>query len=308
MKKRIIVALMGSLFILSAWIFVPEKNEEPFTVNYFEDEVEVYELQAGEESIQEEVWNESDGVLDDVSRRNEKLEEGGGRNNVVHWRYSKESEYGNRGFVRISRERSGGVNEQAAGEEIESGNTWQSGEMGDVYSNLQSSEESSTTESVLWDYAETMEEQTETEGETNSERAEEVGVPLPSDERQEQPVSIQDQLRIALEQAGIGWWWPYAWAQAQQESRWNPNAVSPDGLDYGLFQFRLKSPDGTRIYWTEPESIFDVNAQIRVYTQRVAARLAAGLSIEETISRHFTSDYITEVNWQYVNDVLQHLR
>ena len=119
--------------------------------------------------------------------------------------------------------------------------------------------------------------------------------------------SNEDLLRFALRDAGIEWWYPYAWAQAMQESRWNPNAVSPDGLDYGLFQFRLKSPDGTRMYWTEPESIFDVNAQIRVYTERVAARIAAGLSIEEIISRHFTSDYVTEINWQYVNDVLQHL-
>lgn len=117
-------------------------------------------------------------------------------------------------------------------------------------------------------------------------------------------VDPHDLLKASLENAGIGWWYPYACAQAQLESSWNPNAVSPDGLDYGLFQFRLKSPDGTRMYWTEPESIFDVNAQIRVYTEHVAARLAAGLSIEETISRHLTSDYVTEINWDYVNAVL----
>ena len=307
MKKRIIVALVGSLFILSAWIFVPEKNEEPFAVNYFEDEVEViYELQAGKESIQEEVWCESDGVLDDVSRRNEKLEEGGGRNNVVHWRYSKESEYGNRGFVRISREQSGGVNEQAAGEEIESGTTGSGGEAAVLLYTMPASDNStwnepqSTEVCETWT-AETMEEQIETEGETNSERAEEVEISLSSDERQEQPVSIQDQLRIALEQAGIGWWWPYAWAQAQQESHWNPWAENANGLDKGLFQYRIT-------YWTEPESIFDVGAQIRKYVGQVQARIFAGLSIEEIISRHITSDYVTAINWQYVNDVLQHLR
>ena len=307
MKKRIIVALMGSLFILSAWIFVPEKNEEPFAVNYFEDEVEViYELQAGEESVQEEVWHESDGVLDDVSRRNEKLEEGGRRNDVVHWRYSKESEYGNRGFVRISRERSGGVNEQAAGEEVESGTTGSGGEVVTVSCAVPSSDswvwsESQNAEICETQPPETMAEQIETEGETNSERAEEVEIPLPSDERQEQPVSIQDQLRVALEQAGIGWWWPYAWAQAQQESRWNPWAENANGLDKGLFQYRIT-------YWTEPESIFDVGAQIRKYVGQVQARIFAGLSIEEIISRHITSDYVTAINWQYVNDVLQHLR
>ena len=83
-----------------------------------------------------------------------------------------------------------------------------------------------------------------------------------------------------------------------QESQCNPWAENANGLDKGLFQYRIT-------YWTQPESIFDVNAQIRVYVSQVQARLAAGLSIEETISRHYTSDYITEVNWQYVNDVLR---
>ena len=112
--------------------------------------------------------------------------------------------------------------------------------------------------------------------------------------------SNEDLLRFALRDAGIEWWYPYGWAQCQQESRWNPYAENPNGLDKGLFQYRIT-------YWTEPESIFDVNAQIRRYVQEVSARIAAGLSIEEIISRHFTSDWVTEINWQYVNDVLQHL-
>ena len=119
------------------------------------------------------------------------------------------------------------------------------------------------------------------------------------------PEFIRNLLRANLEAAGIGWWYPYACAQITQESHWNVWAVSADGLDYGLLQYRLKSPDGTRVYWTEPESIFDVNAQIRKYVQQVSARIAAGLSVEEIISRHFTSDYCPGVNWQYVNDVLR---
>lgn len=113
-------------------------------------------------------------------------------------------------------------------------------------------------------------------------------------------LSPQETLRTELASAGIDWWYPYAVAQAQQESSWNPWAVSPDGKDKGLFQYREQ-------YWTEPESIFDVNAQIRKYVSQVSARLAAGLSIEETISRHLTSDYVTEINWDYVNLVLSHL-
>jgi len=145
-------------------------------------------------------------------------------------------------------------------------------------------------------------------GETDSEVVGDVGPSAePSTGTEVQP-TLCEVLLAKLEQAGIGWWYPYAWAQAQAESSWNPNAVSPDGLDYGLFQFRLKSPDGTRMYWTEPESIMDPYAQIRVYTERVAARLNAGLSIEETISRHYTSDYVTEINWEYVNAVLSWIR
>ena len=64
----------------------------------------------------------------------------------------------------------------------------------------------------------------------------------------------------------------------------------------------------TRCRVAEPEDIFDVNAQIRKYTQQVAARINAGLSVEEIISRHITSDYVTEINWEYVNAVLQWLR
>lgn len=120
--------------------------------------------------------------------------------------------------------------------------------------------------------------------------------------------TIPEILKASLDGAGIGWWYPYACAQIEQESHWDPWAVNPNGLDYGILQYRLTSPDGTRQYWTEPESIYDVNAQIRVYVRQVSARLAAGLSIEETISRHYTSDYVTEVNWKYVSDVLRWLR
>ena len=129
----------------------------------------------------------------------------------------------------------------------------------------------------------------------------------PSSEEIPHPAPVettpQDKLLTALRNAGIEWWWPYAYAQVMQESQWNPNAVNANGLDFGLLQYRLKSPDGTRMYWTEPESIFDVDAQIRKYVGQVA-----GLSIEEIISRHFTSDYVTEINWEYVNRVLSWMK
>jgi len=113
--------------------------------------------------------------------------------------------------------------------------------------------------------------------------------------------TIPEILKASLDGAGIGWWYPYACAQIEQESHWDPWAENSNGQDKGLLQFRL-------CYWTEPEDIFDVNAQIRKYTQQVAARINAGLSVEEIISRHITSDYVTEINWEYVNAVLQWLR
>lgn len=113
--------------------------------------------------------------------------------------------------------------------------------------------------------------------------------------------TIPEILKASLDGAGIGWWYPYACAQIEQESHWNPWAVNPNNLDFGLLQFRIT-------FWGEPEDIFDVNAQIRKYTQQVAARINAGLSVEEIISRHITSDYVTEINWEYVNAVLQWLR
>ena len=111
---------------------------------------------------------------------------------------------------------------------------------------------------------------------------------------------LEECLRQCLESAGVGWFYPYAYAQIMQESRWNPNAVNSNGLDYGLLQYRIT-------YWREPEPIMDPYAQIRKYVSQVSARIAAGLSIEEIISRHLTSDYVTEINWEYVNLVLSHM-
>ena len=113
--------------------------------------------------------------------------------------------------------------------------------------------------------------------------------------------NLKELLRESLEAAGIGWWWPYACAQVEAESGWNPNAENKNGLDKGLLQYRIT-------FWDQPESIFDPEAQIRVYVSQVSARLAAGLGIEETISRHYTSDWVTEINWDYVRHVMSCLK
>ena len=111
---------------------------------------------------------------------------------------------------------------------------------------------------------------------------------------------IQRTLWEHLNAAGIGYWYEGALAQMYQESSGNPWAENPNGLDKGLYQYRTT-------YWHEPEDIFDMDAQIRRYTREVAARINAGLTTDEIISRHYTSDEVTEVNQKYVQDVRQWL-
>ena len=94
-----------------------------------------------------------------------------------------------------------------------------------------------------------------------------------------------------LKREGIIHWMPYAMAQAFQESTFRPGAENK--LDKGILQYRIT-------YWPEvlkehgyPEdvSIFDWRSQIMIYAADTARRLSSGLSVEETISRHKTSDY-----------------
>lgn len=106
-------------------------------------------------------------------------------------------------------------------------------------------------------------------------------------------------LWATLTEHGICSWMPYAIAQIQAESSFRPDAENKNGKDKGLLQYRIDYWDNSR------GDIFDWRAQIDRYVEQVANRLKSGLSIEETISRHYTSDYVTEVNEKYVADVLQ---
>lgn len=272
MKNNLIVLALGSLFILSAWIFVPEKNEEPFVVEYFEDEVKViHELQASEEEIQEEVRDESDRILSETVGYFPRME--------------------------CSEEESERMTEKDEQETVEetAGQVCETESIGVVCSTAPPETYYTTYAEEYWvePYAETVAQQTET-------ATEETTVCTEADATEGTDaleMTVFDILRSQLEAAGIGWWYPYAVAQMTQESQCNPYAENPNGLDKGLFQYRIT-------YWDQPESIFDANAQIRKYVGEVKARIFAGLSIEEVISRHYTSDYVTGVNWEYVSHVL----
>lgn len=113
--------------------------------------------------------------------------------------------------------------------------------------------------------------------------------------------SIQVRLYKHLQEAGIPYWYEGALCQMFQESHGQQYAVNPNnGIDCGLYQYRS-------IYWTEPADIFDVDAQLRRYAADMAARFNSGLSVDEAISRHNTSDSVAAVNWEYVGQVRQWL-
>lgn len=109
---------------------------------------------------------------------------------------------------------------------------------------------------------------------------------------------IGDFLLAELRARDIEWWMPYALAQMFQESRLDPMAQNKNGLDKGILQYRVTYWDWSR------GDIFDWRAQIRLYVEQTARRLASGCSIWETISRHNTSDY-GSYNQEYVDQVMQ---
>lgn len=113
---------------------------------------------------------------------------------------------------------------------------------------------------------------------------------------------IQRKLYSALEAEGIGYWYTGALCQMWQESQGQQYRINETNLeDMGLFQYKNRYWD-----WSEGD-IFDADVQIRKYAREMAARFNAGLTVDEAISRHNTSDFVTEVNWQYVQEVKRHL-
>ena len=112
---------------------------------------------------------------------------------------------------------------------------------------------------------------------------------------------IQIRLYQHLQEAGIPHWYEIGLCQMFQESSGNVWAVSKDGRDMGILQFRAQYWDWNR------GDIFDVDAQMSRYASEMAARFNSGLSVDEAISRHMTSDFVSTINWEYVADVKQWL-
>ena len=110
--------------------------------------------------------------------------------------------------------------------------------------------------------------------------------------------NIQAFLYLELAKYGIEWFMPYAILIAYQESQFNPTIINQqNGIDMGLFQFR--------VYYYPGSNIFDPYEQTTIFCQLMANRANAGLSVYEMISRHNTSDYGV-YNPQYVAEVMRH--
>lgn len=122
------------------------------------------------------------------------------------------------------------------------------------------------------------------------------------------PEEIQLALYEALQAEGIEDWFTGSLAVIYQESHGNPWAENPNGLDKGLLQYRTTYWPATAAANGEAGAdIFDWQAQLRVYARQTARRINAGLSTDELISRHKTSDDSPALDPAYIRQVRQWL-
>lgn len=122
------------------------------------------------------------------------------------------------------------------------------------------------------------------------------------------PEEIQLALYEALQAEQIEFWFTGSLATIYQESRGNVWAQNPNGLDKGLLQYRTTYWPETAAAYGEPGAdIFDWQAQLRVYARQTAARINAGLTADEVISRHKTSDSCPAIDTEYIGQVRQWL-
>ena len=103
-----------------------------------------------------------------------------------------------------------------------------------------------------------------------------------------------------LSERGYGWWYTYACAQAMQESGFNP--LADNGVDYGLFSFRLR-------FWDSSYgSVYDYKANINAYVDRIAKHLigvTTDRDIYMALSQHYLPD--GQLHMNYVNAVMARL-
>ena len=123
----------------------------------------------------------------------------------------------------------------------------------------------------------------------------ETKIPLYAIDDQLLNPDLQEYLYQRLSDYQLEWFMPYAIMIAYQESKFNIYAENPNGLDKGLFQFRLPYYPG--------QDIFNPYEQIDIFCQQMANR--SQYDVYEMISRHNVSDY-GSYNATYVSQVLAH--
>lgn len=117
---------------------------------------------------------------------------------------------------------------------------------------------------------------------------------------------LQDYLRYCLRWQGIEWFMPISMAQIFQESKFDVNALNPNGLDMGLCQFRITYFD----YYAKQAGmvtydIWNPFDALYVYADLTARNLKEYGSIEKALSAYYTGG--AGYSEEYVNDVMQWL-
>lgn len=108
-----------------------------------------------------------------------------------------------------------------------------------------------------------------------------------------------------LTEAGIEYWYETMLCQMYQESRFSQYAVSKDGRDHGILQFRAEFwNDVSTQYGFPGADIYDPYVQVAIYIKQTAERINSGISGAEVLTRHKTSDWGV-YDQQYYNEVSQ---
>lgn len=108
-----------------------------------------------------------------------------------------------------------------------------------------------------------------------------------------------------LQDEEIEYWYETMLCQMYQESRFDQYAVSKDGRDHGILQFRAEFwNDVSAQYGFPGADIYDPYVQVAIYIKQTAERINSGISGAEVLTRHKTSDWGV-FDQQYYNEVSQ---
>lgn len=118
---------------------------------------------------------------------------------------------------------------------------------------------------------------------------------------------MQDFVHQTCVNLGVDWYFPYFICQIYQESRFNPNAVSSNGMDYGYCQLRITYHEHFKALVGHPEwdLVNDPFANVYVGCFLMAENLKACRgSVGDALARYYNSG---DPYWnsKYVEDVLQ---